>query len=412
MRWSSIRNFRENSSGSINLFVALGATVLISTIGLSVDVGHWYTTKRNMQAAADAAAMAGALEVVRGSSETEVKTLAKSAAALNGFTDPNSVFVEWPPQSGPNIGNTRFVEVVVTNPTMGFLSALIKVGPTTITARAVATTTGTNTCIYALDPGASAALDLKGTADVNLTCGAMVNSTAADSIKQVGASTLTAPSIGTAGNYSGSNFFPAAPTTGIAPADDPFAFLQPPPIGACLPMSPINSDTTVSPGNYCGGIDIQGNANVTFLPGMYIVGGSGLQIKGNTTITGSDLTFYFPPTTTGVGGNKKILFVAGTATVTLTPTLLGPYRGVLFFQDRNMPSDRSVELTGGADMEITGALYFPTASMKFAGNATGGGSHWTVTVARTIEFVGNSEMTGGIPNADLPLALSSPTLAE
>ena len=45
----------------------------------------WYATKRSAQSAADAAALAGALEVARGSSEATVETKALADAERNGY---------------------------------------------------------------------------------------------------------------------------------------------------------------------------------------------------------------------------------------------------------------------------------------------------------------------------------------
>ena len=49
-------------------------------------------------------------------------------------------------------------------------------------------------------------------------------------------------------------------------------------------------------------------------------------------------------------------------------------------------------LTGGADMELEGLFYMPTADVKFAGNSETEGSDWIAIIARTVEFVGTTNL--------------------
>ena len=50
----------SDEGGAVSLIFALGATVLIAILGLGVDLGNWYRTDRELQDAADAAAIAAA----------------------------------------------------------------------------------------------------------------------------------------------------------------------------------------------------------------------------------------------------------------------------------------------------------------------------------------------------------------
>ena len=64
-RWHGIRQFSGNRSGSITVLVAMVFPVLLVFLGLALDFGHVYHFKRRMQAATDAGAMAGAVELYR-----------------------------------------------------------------------------------------------------------------------------------------------------------------------------------------------------------------------------------------------------------------------------------------------------------------------------------------------------------
>src|SRR5450432_4427623 len=60
--------------------------VLFALTGMAIDVGYVQTRRSLEQTAADAAAMAGAMETAAGRS-TNAVAAAKAAAKLNGFTD-------------------------------------------------------------------------------------------------------------------------------------------------------------------------------------------------------------------------------------------------------------------------------------------------------------------------------------
>ncbi len=250
----------------------------------------------------------------------------------------------------------------------------------------------------ALDPTADGALTISGNADVNLGCGALVNSDSPNAIIENGNSCLTATSIATSGGYSGDCLNPT-PETSMPPITDPLADLDPPSYSGCdhTDLVSVTSAATLMPGVYCGGIAISSSNNVEIDEGMYVVGGEGLRITGSGRVRGDEVTFYFPPTITGYDppgppSPPKTLFIAGTTQVELRAPTSGYYEGILFYQDRNTPEGFEAVLTGGATMELEGLFYFPTADVKFAGNSDVDGSDWIAIIARTVEFVGNANL--------------------
>ena len=56
----TISEIKASTSGNATLLVALGMPVLIGGSGLAVDTAQWYMWKREIQYAADQAALAGA----------------------------------------------------------------------------------------------------------------------------------------------------------------------------------------------------------------------------------------------------------------------------------------------------------------------------------------------------------------
>ena len=103
---------------SVMAFVAIGGLA-----GLAIDVGYWYMTSRSLQNAADAAAIAGVLEIIHNNPDGIVSA-ARNDAARNG-ADPNDVGVNVPPVSGPNAGDASSVEVIIETQQPLFFSRLI-----------------------------------------------------------------------------------------------------------------------------------------------------------------------------------------------------------------------------------------------------------------------------------------------
>src|SRR3954470_7498235 len=78
----------REESGQAVVLSAVWIVVLLGMAGLVIDVGSWYRAQRNLQADADAAALAGAQELPDDTATAGVK--AKLYAQKNGYTLPAS----------------------------------------------------------------------------------------------------------------------------------------------------------------------------------------------------------------------------------------------------------------------------------------------------------------------------------
>src|SRR5437667_11931774 len=106
-RWANaVKTYSARHNGGQTLVLtALMLTVFIGFVGLATDAGYFFDYRRRMTAAADNAAVAGAREVDRYSTSTQVVAVAQAAAAANGVphgTNHNPVAVNRPPTSGFN----------------------------------------------------------------------------------------------------------------------------------------------------------------------------------------------------------------------------------------------------------------------------------------------------------------------
>ncbi|MHB8051305.1 MAG: pilus assembly protein TadG-related protein [Coriobacteriia bacterium] len=77
----------SNDEGAVAVTFALVFLLLVAFAALAVDVGFWYTAKRQLQSAADAAALAGCRELSEGSGDSVIAQVANVFATEN-FTTP------------------------------------------------------------------------------------------------------------------------------------------------------------------------------------------------------------------------------------------------------------------------------------------------------------------------------------
>jgi len=410
-------SFWKDPSGGVLVYTALGMMVLIGAAGLAIDMGSWYSTRRSVQSAADAAALAGALEVSRGSDWATVVSKAEYDSGLNqhSTTAGATITINNPPDSGPYTGDNNAVEAVVQQTVPAFLSRVISDDSIVVAARSVATVFSGDNCAYVMDPTANAALAIQGTATVSLDCGVYVNSSSTNAVNQTGSSCLTATAIKTPGGASGDCLNPT-PVENAASQNDPFSYLSPPSVGSCDYTTLVNvtSPTTLDPGVYCGGLTIQDD--VTFNPGEYVIEGQGLQIQGSSRVTGSEVSFLLSSAVTGYDPpgptTAQSVYIAGSTDVELSAPASGYYKGLLFYQDPASNPNLQIVLQGGTNMELEGVIYAPNNHLSWAGGSNSADG-WQVIVSDTLTFTGNSDLNGAPTDAGvLPLALVTPTLVE
>jgi Putative Flp pilus-assembly TadE/G-like len=391
-----MRSLRDES-GQALVVVALGLTSLLGFIGLAVDVGSLMHNKRELQVAADAAAIAAAMS----RNATGYAAAGQNASAANGFANGGTVTVTINPTpiSGEYLGQPGYYEAIIQKTEPTIFMGLFGHGSVPVGARAVAvaqSSNGANTgCVYTL--GATGQdFSITGNSNVQAPqCGINVDSSSNNAMSLTGNVTLDAASIGIVGGLSKTgnvSLTPSSPTTGTIPYSDPLSYLPgysctassctPSGGGSNIPCQAARSITgnqtvTLSPGCY-DGLSFGGNSNATLSPGTYIINGSaGLSFSGNNNVSGTGVTIYI--------ANGSLSMVGNTVLDLSAPTS-GTYAGVLFDQS---PSDTSAaSLVGNSGSDIEGVMYFPTASFTLTGNS--GTSIYTDFVVSSLSLVGNA----------------------
>ncbi|HTS10963.1 MAG TPA: pilus assembly protein TadG-related protein [Candidatus Limnocylindrales bacterium] len=393
---------RRREAGQAIVVVALALVALLAILGLAVDIGYLRYEKRELQTAADAAAMAGAAELPYG----DVSSGAKADSAANGFTDGANgatVTVNNPPLSGQHVGDSKYVEAIVGKTTPTFFAKAFGVSTVNLKARAVAHLGSGNNCIFALDPSASSALSVDGLASISSQCGIVVESAASNALSCSFFSSISASSIGVVGGVQ--SFLCGIsphPVTGIATPtpSDPLAYLPTPTVGSCTfskqqvytsTTSPPSKPTTINPGVYCGGISIQPGANVILNPGTYILttknstGGLtvdvGSNVSTNTAVSPYGVMFYnYGPI--GAITFNFTSFSSGNQ-VSLSAPTTGTYQGLLFFQDPQDTAAAQIIGSSSFNTSLEGSYYLPSASVVFAFS---GNVKYDILVADKIRF--------------------------
>ena len=223
-----------SARGQAMVLICVLLIALMGMIAVVTEFSFMQHQRNMMQTAADSAAMAGSEELAYG----DQVAAGKADAATNGYTDGASsvtVAINNLPSTGPNAGNSAYVEATVRSPQPTYFLRVLGVSTMTVSARAVAYEGNGPNCIYVLNPSASGAFSANGNVTVNSGCGLLVDSSSSTGLSVVGNVSITAPTIGVVGGYSagGSTSLTLMLKTGVIAASDPLAYVPEPTVGSC-----------------------------------------------------------------------------------------------------------------------------------------------------------------------------------
>jgi len=425
---------RNSESGQVVVLAAGAMLLMIGMAALAVDIGFLYATRRNMQTAADAAAIAGVNALQADSTCTASSCpSAQDVAKLNGYTNGvNGVTVTvGPPSTPPNPTSGTYIQVTVAEPVPTFFLRAFGMTTVSVSTSAIAGYVPTPNCVISVCTGdLNNAYVESGNSLVDLpNCNVAIDSSSTQGLVVSGSAALEAASVGVAAaseSQAATASSPGAP--GVSPAyvanspvvTDPLSSVAAPTVGACTASTAAKTGTnpngsggkgytstggdTISQGTYCGGIIVGGGKTLNLNPGTYILLGGGLQVSGSSSLIGSGVTLYntvwtaADPAGDDIGNAnqyKPISFSGGSST-NLTAETSGPLSGILFFQDPSLPSsdlNQQNTFSGGSSAVLQGDLYFPTTPLVFSGGSSTTPLNVTL-IACTINFSGGSTYIG------------------
>jgi hypothetical protein len=416
--------FISQDSGNVGMIFAAMVIPIVMLIGGAVDYGVAVNKKTLLQGAADAATLAAAkldddepAAII--SAATEIFR-AKVELVGMGAVEPAVSFVD----------NEVRIRARTEYPTAFMKVASIDELPVEVYSAATkgwddaaeeeAATWG-KLCMLALDPNISHGLKVQGSKVADLgTCWAYVNSDSSASVQSVGNSyEFRAGGVCTVGltDIEHNNFYPSV-RPACDPVADPFASVGAYPSAANwtpnfdLPevasMNCIANNLrlkkgrfTLEPGRYCGGLEVQANAQVTFNGGVYIVDNGTFTAWSGARLTGDNVVFY-------QHGFDAIVEIQGGAIVDLTGRHAGEtYQGFLFIQHAEAAEGETSTIQGSGTFNMEGIVYMPTQKLEMGGNGNMNGvSDFFIVVAKNFEIFGSGHLfvkahSGASPLPDL-----------
>jgi hypothetical protein len=399
-------------SGQTALLATLSLPLVFGAVGLVVDLGWCYFLKERVQTAADGAASAAAVYALN-NSDTCATVSCGTALNCSGITAPPTSSLTagclYATADGPPILTASMIEndsshlpagLTGVSPTMwvkatvtasalpGFLAILGVTANPTIRASAIAGVSAVppTSCVYALDPSASGALTVKGTAVLGTTnCAVYVNSNSSSALVKTGSGSINS-TVDIVGNYSlvGSGSISPLPNTGQASISDPLSGLPAPTFSGCdFTNYSVSGNATLTHGVYCGGVHITGSGTITMGPGIYVMNGGGFSSGGSASINATHVMIY---NTATAGQTIGAVQITGSGTLTMSAPNTGVYEGILIFQDRSQTI--AGQVSGSDTSVVTGSLYFADANLTYTGTTA---AQYTALVADTITMVGTSD---------------------
>jgi hypothetical protein len=359
--------------GAMLVFVAIAMVTLLGFLAMTLDVGSGNRQRRIEQTAADAAALGGAVEIYKLSTDGNViRAAAKNIALRNGFP-ADDVTVTYPPASGAYAGNNQYVEVVVNKNIQTIFGSIFSYSSLAVGARAVAGVGSFSLiCLYSLDPNGSKAIEIEIGGEVDTNCGIAINSTNPNALDTNSSGLLSTDGspIAVSGGYTGGKTPIPAPSTGSTQVVDPLSYVTMPAVGACNHTGLLtkSKDTVLTPGVYCGGINID-SKTTTLSAGTYIMAGGGFTVGKSGVVIGVGVTIITTPDPAGVYSFGGFDFSTGCKATLSAPTA-DPFKGILWYADPAGPTNyENIYACSNGD-PLVGALYLPTQKLTFQGSNT------------------------------------------
>jgi Flp pilus assembly protein TadG len=345
----------KDNSGSVAPLFALALIAVLGTAALAIDYGRGVDEQSKLQAALDAAVLAGARSEGNKIQAAEAFFAANVTSEL--ATSASASF---------SVGARGEITGTASANLSNYLAGLIGHHNTAVGVVSVAASgTDGKICILLLDPNASQALLVNGGAQIDAPdCEVHTKSNGNPAaVFNAGTDLDTKRICIESGSIIDNGGSHPNLETSCATASDPFAGALPvPSVGACNHNNAVFSGAAVSisPGVYCGWTNFNAGVNVNLQPGLYIIKNGGWNANGGNW-TGTGVTFYFDDT-------SMLQFNSGVKAV-LTPPDSGAYEGIMFFErvglaKTNFPFDDS------RGFDTKGLVYLPSRNLIYNGGTT------------------------------------------
>lgn len=407
---SLMKRLKDDESGNALMIAGAALPILIGSAGLATDTVQWFLWKRQLQRAADSAAIASVHGKLKG--ETVANAVARSLVLHNSLG--STPIIGYLTPAAPYATDVNAVRLSLSySQRLNFSSFFMSAVPT-ISAHATATVVRSGKyCVVSLEDQAVTGISATGAASVDLGCGMITNSTSMNATVATGQATVSASPIAAVGGI------PASARWGSGtvlqpftlPQDDPFGHVNASvPSGSCpsVQVEPngstiggdgkvtvVNGVTTMTPGCYSN-ITLKGRVDLN--PGTYVLNAGSMTLTSGADIRCNGCTIVFTNSNTASNASIGTLVMDGQAKLDLVAPsgTSDPYKGIIFYQDRRATADNPVTIVGNSFSKLEGALYFPRALLTFSGSS-GVDSACLQIVGKRILITGNVAITNSCP---------------
>ena len=393
-----------------NALIIAGAALplVVGSAGLATDTIQWTLWKRQLQRAADSAALAGVYDRIAHDSSTS-NTPAAVDDDLDRHDHTNIALLSGYPQvdypTGANWTNPVRVTLALRKE-LGFSSLFMSSAPI-ITTRATAATIPTGVyCVVSLVETSATGIRSTGNGDLNLGCGMITNSTSLTAAIATGSSEVNATPVAAVGdiqdsdNWGGAELLPFT-----VKQEDPYADVEPPTVSPCkgggtkIQISNPNTvdDRSADTGLQCVS-DIDVNGTLKLGSATYVIDGGDFSAGAQAKISCTGCTIIL---TNSDSGSAPIgtVDINGGAQLNMSAPTSGTYDGILFYQDRRATQSTTIvnKVNGNSLSLMQGAFYFPSQQLQINGDA---GLHFQCAqfVSYVVEFAGNGSINNAINN--------------
>jgi Flp pilus assembly protein TadG len=430
-----LKRLREDRRGNVLVIAAAAMPLLVGSAGLATDTIQWTLWKRELQRAADSAAIAGVYTRVQTNTQTAVETAVNSDIAINNHTfaglKSGYPAVELLADNGVQ---QRIVKVtLVAQKRLPFSSMFLASTPDIrATATAASIPGAAEYCVVALDSSVtSVGIEIAGSTTLDMgDCSLIANSRNPNEAAKNGSSTgsnnssVTAHSLAAAGGVQqSSNWDVDSYDPYSTPVTDPFASKSVP---SCTKYATDNNDYTNSTPNtdkldgsvsvdrssidvagdvVCikntknskTGVNIASGSTVVLGSATYVIDGGDLNMNSNNSGTSLScnhctiiLTNSANPSATG-----NIKLTGGVLSLTAPVGDTDAFKGIALMQDRGATdhggSSPENSILGNNGTSVQGAVYIPNQAIKYSGGSTTTAACLQIVAKRTT-FTGNSKI--------------------
>jgi Flp pilus assembly protein TadG len=418
---NQLRRLRADERGAVSVIMGVLMIPLVGALGIGFEVSNWYLTTRDMQNAADSAAIAAA---TNGGSNYDVE--AKAVAARYGFVNgTNNISIAVSNTAACPGGGNNCYSVSISGSVPLYLSQVVGFrGDTTLNGAAAKQlassaiadhpSTPTSFCLLALGPQG---IRSNGAPKSSMACNTMSNTGSTCNGGNLGAPIGAAHNTNNGCGQSQYSNVPAIvdPYAALAskiPPDPCSSYPQEPgKKGSPLPASNQWSGPQFLSGNVivCGDLQLTGNVTIDAPLGAVLVIENG-QLDTNgysiTTTKGSGLTVVFSGSNSGSYTHAP----TGGGTLDIAAPTSGVWSGVAIYQDPKLTNGVDISAAGNSPAwAITGLVYLPNSSVTLSGavNKAGFGKSCFAMTVKDITVNGTGMI---LPNGEcVPAGLAMPT---